>query len=148
MTTESTRLVYRKLHGYKYDIRSTTSIRVNCPYTVDTFYYRIQDGFMYVFVGYAYDGPSGPTIDTPNFMLGSLVHDVFYQAMREGQLPRSFRKTADDELRRICIEQGMSSFRAWYVYNAVRISRGWSARPEKNPRGQVVRLEIKGKEGG
>ena len=46
---------------------------------------------------YAWDGPSGPTIDTRNSLRASLVHDVLYQAMREGGLPRTFRRRADLE---------------------------------------------------
>jgi len=32
--------------------------------------------------GYAWDGPSGSTVDTLNFMRGSLVHDALYQLIR------------------------------------------------------------------
>ena len=88
-------------------------------------------------MGYAWDGPSGPTIDTKNFMRGSLVHDGLYQLMREGLLAHEeYRKSADDLLRDICVEDGMSKFRAWYVHRAVRISGGKSTKPrtkERNP---------------
>jgi len=40
--------------------------------------------------------------------------------MREGLLPDDFRNTADDVLRQIIKEDGMSSIRAWWVYRAVR----------------------------
>jgi hypothetical protein len=70
--------------------------------------------------GYAWDGPSGPTWDTDTFMRGSLVHDAMYQLMRLGCMDRVHRCYADELLRDICIEDGMWSFRAWYVYKAVR----------------------------
>lgn len=79
--------------------------------------------------GYAWDGPSGPTVDTPDFMRGSLVHDVFYQMLRDGLLPAQIevkgittdlREFADYELWRICREDGMGRVRAWYVHQAVR----------------------------
>ena len=130
---------YRKLHGYKYLLEALKSVDINTPVVARHKYFTIAMNFVVIHKGYAWDGPSGPTFDTPNFMLGSLVHDVFYQAMREGLLPASFRKTADLELRRICIEQGMSKFRAWYVYNAVRIFS--NVKPEKNPRGEIIDLE-------
>ena len=71
--------------------------------------------------GYAWDGPSGLTIDTKTFMRGSLVHDVLYQAMREQLLVLDWRLLADQELKRVCLIDGMSSFRAAYVYRCVRL---------------------------
>lgn len=79
--------------------------------------------------GYAWDGPSGPTIDTDTFMRGSLVHDALYQLMREGQLSPDWRLAADQELYRICIEDGMTPIRAWWVYWGVRIFAARHARP-------------------
>lgn len=74
---------------------------------------------------YAWDGPSGPTIDTENFMRGSLVHDVLYQLIREGHLDKkSWRLYADKLIRKICLEDGMNKFRAWYVYHTLRMFGG------------------------
>ena len=70
---------------------------------------------------YCWDGPSGPAIDTKNFMRGSLVHDALYQLMRQGQLdPFHYRKPADELLRAICREDGMSRIRSWWVYHSLR----------------------------
>lgn len=74
-----------------------------------------------VLEGYCWDGPSGPTIDTQNFMRGSLVHDCLYQLIREGYITPSYRKTADTLLRKICREDGMSWIRGVWVYLGVRI---------------------------
>lgn len=79
--------------------------------------------------GYAWDGPSGPTLDTPSFMRGSLVHDVLYQLMRERQIPRSFRRDADQILVDICKQDGMSWIRRRWVYAAVRLFGGKFAKP-------------------
>jgi len=73
-----------------------------------------------VLAGYAWDGPSGPTLDTRSFMVGAMVHDVLYQAIREGYLASSYRKTADSVLYRLCREAGMPPWRAWYVHHFVR----------------------------
>ncbi len=63
-------------------------------------------------------------------MRGSLVHDGLYQLMRDGLLDHEkYRKDDDDLLRVVCKEDGMSSFRAWYVYRSVRIFGGSSAEP-------------------
>lgn len=70
--------------------------------------------------GYCWDGPSGPTIDTENFMRGSLVHDALYQLMREHSFYRQWRDDADQILKRICLEDGMSKVRAAWVYWGVK----------------------------
>lgn len=69
---------------------------------------------------YAWDGASG-AVDSPDFMRGSLYHDSGYQLIREGLLDKSYRKEFDKLLRQVCIEDGMSKFRAFYVYYAVCI---------------------------
>ena len=89
--------------------------------------------------GYAWDGPSGPAIDTKNFMRGSLVHDACYQLMREGLLPQDKRKPSDVLLWLICLDDGMSRTRADYVYHAVRTFAGRSARPRKGPGSVIIK---------
>ena len=68
---------------------------------------------------YAWDGASGPVLDTQRIMRGSLVHDALYQLMREEHLPQKARENADWLLREICIEDGMPKFNADLVYLAV-----------------------------
>lgn len=69
--------------------------------------------------GYEWDGASG-AIDTKSIMRASLVHDGLYQLIREGHLAKGYRKRADRIMYRICRQDGMSWFRAQYVYRAVR----------------------------
>lgn len=71
--------------------------------------------------GYAWDGASGIAIDTKDFMRGSLVHDALYQCMRQGLIKINYKDACDKELERILLEDKMASFRASYVYQAVRI---------------------------
>lgn len=133
---------YRILEGYKYDLVDAFSIQTNIKsFYIDTAWYRLsKDGVLVIHSRYCWDGATDPGIDTKNFMISSLVHDVLYQAMREGHLPRTKRKAADKELRRICLEQGMSKLRAWWVYKFVRIMGKRYAMPEKKPRGAVVEV--------
>lgn len=92
-----------------------------------------KDGTLIVYPGYYWDGPSGPTIDTLAFILASLPHDIFYQMLREDLLIKlmsncayykeefdKLRKWADDTMRMHNKYFGMSSFRAYYTYKAVR----------------------------
>lgn len=85
-------------------------------------YLRLSpDGLLTIKAGYGWDGPSGPTFDTEDFMRGSLVHDALYELMRGGVLDRyQHRDMADRLLRDICIEDGMAPGRAAYVYCGVR----------------------------
>jgi hypothetical protein len=87
-----------------------------------------ESGQLIVKKGYAWDGPSGPTIDTKNFMRGSLVHDALYQLMRLGKIDKNtYRDAADKELVRICREDGMWWIRAQIVYWGVRLGGNTSA---------------------
>lgn len=133
---------YRKLRGYKYEIMDCEKFQTDIlgMDKVTGWFSLDEDGVLLVYKHYCYDGPSGPTIDTANFMRGALAHDVLYQMMREGLLPRLYRKYADQLLRQICLEDGMSRFRAWYVYKAVRMFSKKSSLPRKNPRGQIIEI--------
>lgn len=116
--------------GYKYQLAAghATKVFVFPTVHIATEYIVLsKEGVLVINEGYAWDGPSGPTVDTKNFMRGSLVHDALYQLMREGLLPEYWREQADKELQRICIEDGMWRIRAWWVYRAVRDFGGSSA---------------------
>jgi len=135
-------LVIRELKGYKYDVRIEQEYLVPLlKHTFDGDYLSLQNGMLVIKVGYAYDGPSFLTIDTPNSMDGSLVHDALYQLMREGVISRTmFRKYADQLLRDICIKNGMWKIRAWTWYCFVRLLAKHKTFPSKNPRGKIVTI--------
>lgn len=119
--------------GYKYQICSDFDIFVDIfpGENIDVEFISLQtDGLLTIKSGYASDGPSGPTIDTKNFMRGAFVHDALYQLIRMEKLSLSHRKQADKELRKICREDGMTWIRAWWVYKAVRFGGKDSALPE------------------
>ena len=106
--------------GYKYQLDETHScyIKIRPITLVKSDYISLDEhGLLVIKKGYCWDGPSGPTFDTKNFMRGSLIHDACYQLMREGRLSYSCRESADKELRRICRDDGMSRIRAWWVYH-------------------------------
>lgn len=111
--------------GYKYQLKKDFAVQLT--FVPDKFIYTAfirfdTTGYLYIKDGYAWDGPSWPAIDTPNFMRGSLVHDALYQLMRDKYLDRDkFRNLADLELKRLCMEDGMGAIRANYVYLGVRL---------------------------
>jgi hypothetical protein len=133
------RITYRNLSGYKYALLEPyvyeTEFAIPEAVAVPEGWVRLgKTGRLSLKKGYAWDGPSGPTIDTKDFMRGSLVHDALYQLMREKLLSRRMRKRADVLLWMICLEDGMPKLRANYVYHAVRAFGAASARPPPKPK--------------
>ena len=122
---------YRELHRYKYQLMRPYVHDIDVSgFEVDTDYLRLEaDGTLEIKNTYAWDGPSGPARHTLNFMRGSLVHDAMYQLIRMEVVPLPYRDHADRLLQRICREDGMSPFRAGYVYLAVRWFGHSSATP-------------------
>ena len=122
---------YKK--GYKYQLNSEydSYIPVRPDTDILTEYIRLfKNGRLIIDRGYAWDGPSGPTIDTKNFMRGSLVHDALYQLIRMELLPQDKRSHADDLLQKMCKEDGMSSIRAWWVRLGVGLGGAAAADPK------------------
>jgi hypothetical protein len=128
------KIAYRK--GYKYQLADGYEVQLgykggeNLIELADDWTWLTEDGRLLVTAGYAWDGASGPAMDTPTIMRASLVHDALYQLIRLGSLDKpTWKPRADKELRRICREDGMSRFRSWYVYQAVRLGGGKAASP-------------------
>ncbi len=114
---------YKK--GYKYQLFEQYSTDITIKPDVDIsssgdYVTLSKMGEIVIKKGYAWDGPSGPTVDTLNFIRGSLIHDALYQLMRENKLDRNVdRDPSDRLLQQMCKEDGMSSYRAWWVYQGV-----------------------------
>ena len=110
--------------GYKYQIHQfykiQTKIYPNVLVKCDEYLFLTPEGMLTIRKGYAFDGPSGPAIDTDNFMRGSLVHDALYQLMRKNLISKDEREYSDKLLVKICKEDGMSSIRCWWVYRGLR----------------------------
>jgi len=112
----------RYKRGFKYQLNEeftlTTPIRPAKPiYT--SFIDLNEEGWLVIRAGYAWDGASGPTIDTDNSMVASLVHDSLYQLIRMEMLDRTWRTTADTVLYELCVSAGMYQWRAKLWYRSV-----------------------------
>lgn len=118
--------------GYKYQLEKDFITEVELfGESVTSPYIELRpDGYFLIKKGYAWDGPSGPTFDTKNFMRGALVHDALYQLMREYGLDRKYRSVADTTMRKFCCKDGMNAVRAWYSFIGVRFFGRKSARQE------------------
>ena len=107
---------------YKYKLIKPYELKIKIRKIISTSYIFLDtNGTLFFQRNYAWDGPSGPTYDTPSFMRGSLVHDGLYQLIREKKLNIKYKKYADKLLRNICLEDGMCICRAYYVYYGVSL---------------------------
>lgn len=122
---------YRK--GYKYQLADTevhqTSIRPG-ELKESEFISLHANGVLSIKRGYAWDGASGPTIDTKSSMRGSLIHDALYQLIRQKKLASAYREKADEEMYSCLIEDGMWKWRAKLWRRELKKFAGFAADPE------------------
>jgi hypothetical protein len=131
------RVAYRKLRDWKYSIATPfeTTVKISPPSIIraDLDYIALHpDGTLCLKKGYAWNGASGPAIDTTSWMRASLVHDALYQLIRTGRLAPHYRAYADTLMRQMCLADGMFWPRAWYSYLFVAALGGFFIRPEKD----------------
>ena len=136
------KITFRKLSKYKYQLFRkgyTCQINIRKKSIKTDFIQLTAKGKLTIKRGYAWDGPSGPTIDTKTFMRGSLVHDALYQLMRLKRLDYTTdRQKADDLLKKHCRQDGMFWFRAWYVHKFVSWFGERHARPPIKSREELM----------
>ena len=110
--------------GYKYQLANDYDIRITIKPTEDIdiqFISLDKKGNLKVKSGYAWDGTSGPVIDTDMNLRASLVHDALYQLMRLRKLKASEHKNKADKLfRTMCKQDGVSSMVAQVYYEALK----------------------------
>ncbi len=109
--------------GYKYSLWDKYVVQtdlVGFPPVKHRLFELTSDGLLTILPDYPSDGPSGITWDTKSFMRGAFVHDALYEMLRLGLLPHDpCFHLANLELKKICLEDGMSAWRAAYVFWAV-----------------------------
>ena len=119
--------------GYANQVHEDFSLKLKYNPTVsyeNNFLSINVSGVLSIKAGYAWDGASGPTVDTKNTIVPSCVHDALYQLMREKAIPRSFRIHADQLFYEMLRSRGMMWFRAQYWYRGVRMGGSSSANPK------------------
>ena len=127
--------------GYKYQVRRGYYIHLAIhPFVpIDLPFIKMDiDGNTVILPGYAWNGASGPTIDTLNSMTGSLVHDVGYQLIRLDLIDQKYKEYLDQVLHDICTEDGMYSWRADYWRWAVLTFGAGSTRPSAEPKEEIA----------
>lgn len=110
--------------GYKYQLATDyhAQISIKPSDDIDTQFISLdKQGNLLVKSGYAWDGTSGPVVDTVNNMRASLVHDALYQLMRMRKIPvKDNKKKADKLFRKMCKEDGVLSPVAQVYYEALK----------------------------
>jgi hypothetical protein len=111
----------KKVRHYKYETIKRREIQTGWilprdVYTNRNFVTLTRDGLLTVNSLYAWDGPSGPTFDTPSTMRASLAHDALYQLMREGKLDQSYRIPADEVLRTVMLADYKGKWPKWHAF--------------------------------
>jgi hypothetical protein len=132
---ESKQIAY--VSGFKHQLRGDVWIKttIRPPEDIHTDLVSLYaTGWLHVRKYFAWDGASGPAIDTQTNMRGSLAHDAIYYLMRIGKLDRGWKQNADALLRRCMIEDGAWPFRADYYYWAVKHFAHWATKNERAPR--------------
>lgn len=130
---------YRK--GYKYQLADTYIRKIDIiGYNINTEFILLnKKGFLTIKNGFAWDGASGPTIDTDNSMEGGLVHDALYQLLRQDFLPQIHRKYADKLLKDICVSKGMWKFRANIWEDSVQKFAKFASSPKNKKEVYIIK---------
>jgi hypothetical protein len=131
----STRLKFHKIEGYKYLVaeRVTYAVPELGQACVTHRLFTLSEGMLVVEAGYAWNGPSGPTVDTPASINASLPHDVVYQCICTGLLAASYKPSGDAILHRLMREypakfQTWANIRARYYLWGVQLGGWWATR--------------------
>ena len=123
----------RYLQGVKYVLSEDYMLQtpVTGADVIDPWFRLFPDGRLHILAGFAWDGPSGPTLDTKDSLRASLVHDVFCILMRDGRLAFDRQAAVNDHFRDLCVEDGMPAWRAWLWHAGVEI--GDAGNPDQGP---------------
>ena len=127
---ETSHIKYSK--GHKYQLREDAWFKTNfIGFHAELNYITLyEDGWVYVRKGYAWDGPSGPTLDTKSTLRGSVLHDVLYQLIRFEALPRDARIKADAEALKRWLQDKMWKVRAYVWTKLLNKHAATAAHPD------------------
>ncbi len=125
-------ITYRS--GYKYQLAEEYSLKISIKpdAPIDSAFIALDpQGNLRVKAGYAWDGTSGPVIDTPSNLRASLVHDALYQLMREKSLSaKAHKEKADKLFKKLVKEDGVPAPVAQVYYEALKKLGRPATRPE------------------
>lgn len=103
---------YKKIDvgKYKYELLHTHVYTLNCFQQFENDYIKLEYDKLTIKKGYQWDGATAFP-DVKSILRASLIHDVFYQIIRESNFKKNEKKAlkeyADIRLKDFCIEDGM-----------------------------------------
>jgi len=125
-------ILYRD--GYKIQVCHDYTFKIPDEFPQDQHYEGdfliLHNSMCTALIGYASDGPSGPALDTKDFIRGAVEHDILYQLIRLCIYSPRLRDAADRHLIKVCKEDGMPWWRRQYVYLGLRIGGAKAAMPD------------------
>ena len=105
---------------WRYKLTHAYAVPIEIKRTINHPFVKIHNCLMIISKDYTWNGADWPSINTKNIRRASCIHDALCQMIVEKRLNIRHRKYADRLLREICIDDGMTPLRAWWVYLAVR----------------------------
>ena len=131
-------VTYQKIWRYKLkkdfciDYQKEFGLALTLRSNLSEPHFTLSDTQLCAKEGYAWDGASGPVVQTKNSVRATLVHDIMCQAMASNRSirTRKNRRTADRIFLRILKADGMSWPRRQIWYRAVRMFGGKRTKAE------------------
>jgi hypothetical protein len=132
--------IYYKKRLFKYQLTRPYQIQTDIKgYSISELYFHMDEaGLLTIHALYAWDGPSGPTMDGPDNLRASLVHDVIYQMMRMKLIPESHKDYADRTFRTLLLEDGMDVWRADIWYEGVHLFASYACEPGSEEKEKIA----------
>lgn len=109
--------------GFEYQLREDFFIQTGIRPEVPARFLFVElntEGMLLIKRGWAWDGASGPTLDTRSSMVAAMVHDALYGLMKRELLAKKYKAEADKLFYNLLIEDGMWKWRAGVWYEAVK----------------------------
>ena len=119
--------------GYKYQLAESIQIQTDLRpgHNIFTdFAVLYASGVFRLTRGFACDGASGFTIDTPGTFRGAFFHDAGYEFLRKGKLPSKWREKFDKLAHKLWSEDMLFQWRANLWYKVIRKLSGFAADPK------------------
>jgi hypothetical protein len=115
-------MMYEKRKFYKFVLLESLQLAIpflDKKFKIETKFFKLENSILYIYKGYAWDGPSFVPLFYKKMMYASLVHDVLYQMIRDCGLFLTYKDEADELFYNICLNDGVNPVMALFSYKMV-----------------------------